>query len=203
MSRKFAFLPRSGLAAATLAAASLVLAGCSATANSPEARATPAEQRAEINSGADATLTRLYQAAPRSKQLVQDAKGVLIFPSVLGASFVVGGEYGKGVLRVGNKPQSYYTVAGGSLGFQAGAQSRATVLLFMTDEALQRFRNSDGWTVGADAHVAVATIGANGSIDTNTARQPVVGFVLNNAGLAAGVAIDGSKVTPDLRLSGN
>ncbi|MEI2418015.1 YSC84-related protein [Orrella sp. JC864] len=201
MLRNLPFFRRSGLAAAALAVAGLVTAGCSATANSPDARATPAEQRAQIDSGADATLTRLYQAAPRSKQLVQDAKGVLIFPSVLGASFVVGGEYGKGVLRVGGKPQAYYTVAGGSIGFQAGAQSRATVLLFMTDEALQRFRNSDGWTIGADAHVAVATIGANGSIDSNTARQPVIGFVLNNAGLAAGVAIDGSKVTLDTELS--
>ena len=201
MSRTLSSLPRSGIAAALLAVASLTLAGC--TTNSPDARSTPAEQRSEINSGADATLTRLYAAAPQSKQLIRDAKGVLIFPSVLGASFVVGGEYGKGVLRVKGDPQAYYTVAGGSLGFQAGAQSRATVLAFMTDEALERFRKSEGWTIGADATVAVATIGANGSIDSNTIRQPVVGFVMNNAGLMAGVSIDGSKVTLDNRLAPN
>lgn len=199
MFRSLSPLGRSGMAAAALALASLTLAAC--TANSPDARATPAEQRAEINAGADATLTKLYSAAPRARQLVQDAKGVLIFPSVLGASFVVGGEYGKGVLRTNGRPEAYYTVAGGSLGFQAGAQSRATVLLFMTDDALEKFRNSEGWTIGADATVAVATIGANGSIDSNTIRQPVVGFVLNNAGLMAGVSIDGSKVTLDERLS--
>ncbi|KAB0274726.1 twin-arginine translocation pathway signal, partial [Klebsiella pneumoniae] len=44
------------------------------------------------------------------------------------------------------------------------------------------------------ASVAVATIGANGRIDTNTAKQPIVGFVLNNAGLMAGVSIEGAKI---------
>jgi lipid-binding SYLF domain-containing protein len=191
-------LNRRTAAAATLALAGLAMAGC--TVNNHEARSTPAEQRAEINSAADGALSRLYTAAPQSKQLVRDAKGVLIFPQVLGASFIVGGEYGNGVLRVGGKNDSYYSVASGSLGFQAGAQSQATILLFMTDDALQKFRNSKGWTIGADANVVVAKIGANGHIDSNTARQPVVGFVLNNAGLAGGVSIQGSKITPEPNL---
>ncbi|WP_459617380.1 BPSL1445 family SYLF domain-containing lipoprotein [Bordetella sp. 2513F-2] len=191
-------LRRSGLAAASVALAGLVFTGC--TTNSQDASATPSEQRSEINSGADATLSKLYEASPQARALVEQAKGVLVFPSVLGASFIVGGEYGKGVLRVGGQPVAYYSTASGSIGFQAGAQSRATVLLFMTDEALAHFRNSNGWTVGADATVAVAKIGANGSIDTNTARQPVVGFVMNNAGLMAGVSIDGTKITRDTSL---
>ncbi|SAI33908.1 lipoprotein [Bordetella ansorpii] len=191
-------LRRSGLAAATVALAGLTFAGC--TTNTQNNSATPAQQRSEINSGADATLSKLYQASPQSRELVQRAKGVLVFPAVIGGGFIVAGEYGKGVLRVGGQPVSYYTTAGGSIGFQAGAQSRATVLLFMTDAALKKFRESNGWTVGADATVAVAKIGANGSIDSNTYQQSVVGFVMNNAGLMAGVSIDGSKITRDTGL---
>ncbi|MNJ77204.1 hypothetical protein D3C81_2256300 [compost metagenome] len=70
------------------------------------------------------------------------------------------------------------------------------VLLFMTDDALAKFRASSGWTIGADASVAVANVGANGTIDSNTAQQPIVGFVLNNGGLMAGVSVDGNKISP-------
>ena len=99
-----------------------------------------------------------------------------------------------GVLRVGGANAGYYSTTAGSIGFQAGAQSKAMFVLFMTDEALNKFRNSNGWTVGADATVAVVNIGANGRIDTNTAQQPVVGFVLNNGGLMAGVSLEGTKI---------
>lgn len=185
-------LRRSAMAAMMVAAAGLVFSGCTMT--SPKASATATEQREEINSGTDATLSKLYETSPQSKELVARAKGVLVFPSVLSASFVIGAEYGKGVLRVGGANAGYYSTTGGSIGLQAGAQSKAVVLLFMTDQALQQFRNSNGWTVGADASVAVAKVGANGSIDTRTAQQPIVGFVMNNGGLMAGVSLDGAKI---------
>ncbi|AMG90812.2 MULTISPECIES: BPSL1445 family SYLF domain-containing lipoprotein [Bordetella] len=183
---------RAGWAAAAIAVAGLAFTGCTTT--TPNNQAAAADQRNEINAGADATLSKLYTASPQAKDLVQRARGVLVFPSVMGASFIVGGEHGKGVLRTGGKNAGYYSTTSGSVGLQAGAQSRAYVLLFMTDEALAQFRQSSGWTAGADASVAVATIGANGRIDTNTAKQPIVGFVLNNAGLMAGVSIEGAKI---------
>ena len=179
--------------AATLVAASLAFAGC--TTSRPHQEATPAAQRASINSGVESTLSRLYETAPQSRDLVKRARGVLVFPDVLKGGFIVGAEYGRGALISGGKTQGYYSAGGGSIGFQAGAQSKAVVVLFMTDESLRRFQQSNGWTVGADATVAVANIGANGSIDSNTVRQPVVGFVMNNAGLMAGVSIDGAKIT--------
>lgn len=178
--------------AATLVAASLAFAGCTTTR--PHTSGTPAEQRAEINSGVDATLSRLQESSPQARDLVSRAKGVLVFPSVLSAGFVVGAEHGRGELRVDGRNQGYYSTTGGSIGFQAGAQSKAVIVLFMTDDALRQFQQSKGWTVGADATVAVANIGANGNIDSNTIRKPVVGFVLNNAGLMAGVSLDGSKI---------
>ncbi|AZY49374.1 BPSL1445 family SYLF domain-containing lipoprotein [Bordetella avium] len=183
---------RIGMAAATVALAGLVFSGCTAT--NAQDSGSAQSQRQQIDAGADATLSRLYEASPDARALVREAKGVLVFPSVVSAGFIVGAQYGKGVLRVGGVDTAYYSTAGGSVGFQAGAQSKAIVVLFMTQDALNKFRNSDGWTAGVDAFVAVATIGANGHIDTRTAQQPVIGFVLNNAGLMAGISLEGTKI---------
>ncbi len=184
--------PRRGLGAAALALGCLAFAGCTTTG--PQDPQTAAQQRSTINQHADETLERLYKTAPGSRTLVQRANGVLIFPNVVRAGFILGAEHGTGVLRVGGRDTGYYTTTGGSIGWQAGAQSRAVVLLFMTQAALDKFRNSNGWTAGADATVAVANVGANGTVDTNTAKQDVVGFVLTNAGLMAGVSLDGAKI---------
>lgn len=184
-------LTRTG-AALALALAALGFTACTTTL--PNQNATPAEQRAEINNAADSTLQRLYTAAPGSQELVDRAQGVLIFPEVISGGFIVGAEHGKGVLRVGGQNAGYYSTSAGSFGLQAGAQSRAIVILFMTQEALNDFRNSSGWTAGVDATVAVATVGANGRVDTSTIKEPVVAFALTNAGLMAGVSVEGSKI---------
>jgi lipid-binding SYLF domain-containing protein len=175
-----------------VAVAAVAFTGCTTTA--PKDQATATQQRSEINANTDSTLARLYKSSPASRSLVERAKGVLVFPSVLSASFIVGGQHGNGVLRVNGANSGYYSTTGGSFGFQAGAQSKAIVILFMTQGALDKFRSSNGWTAGVDATVAVANIGANGGIDTNTAQKPVVGFVLNNGGLMAGVSLQGTKI---------
>lgn len=181
-----------GLAAAVVAGA-LTMTACtvtkSDTASAPRADATT------VNTRADAALERLYQTAPGSRELVRNAKGVLIFPSVIGGSFVVGVEHGRGVLRVGGRNESEYSTTGASIGWQAGGQSKAVIYVFNTAEALQKFRNSNGWSVGADATVAAGKIGANGNIDTTSAQAPVTSFVLNNVGLEAGVSLQGAKIT--------
>jgi lipid-binding SYLF domain-containing protein len=78
---------------------------------------------------------------------------------------------------------------------QAGAESKALVFMFMTQDALDRFLNGDGWTAGVDASVAVVKFGANGTLDTNTATSAVNAFALTNAGLMAGATVDGTKVS--------
>ncbi len=191
----FPALSRTGMAALTIGAASLLLAGCTTTPPSKPSAAAKTDTRQSLDSAANATLTKLYEAAPSSRELVARARGVLVFPDVLSGSFIIGAEHGKGVLRVGDAAVGYYRTTSGSIGFQAGAQSKAMVLLFMTDDALNKFRNSSGWTVGADATVAIVNVGANGRIDTNTAKQPIVGFVMNNGGLMAGVSLEGTKIS--------
>ena len=176
-----------------VAAASVLFAGCTTTR--PGDSGTSSSSRTSIDAQVDASLSKLYQTVPGSREMVGKAAGVLVFPSVVGASLGVGAEYGRGALRTGGRTQSYYSTTAGSIGFQAGAQSKAVIYVFNTQESLTKFRNSKGWTAGADATVAVANIGANGSVDTNTVQQPVVGFVLTNVGLEAGVSVQGAKIT--------
>ncbi|MFC3533774.1 YSC84-related protein [Vogesella facilis] len=191
------------LAAAT--ALAVLLAGCASSGGggymsttkpaTSSSAASIASQKQEIDAGYDATLTRLYHNARGSQELVGKAKAVLIFPSVLAAGFVVGGEYGKGALRIGGAPAGYYQTVSGSFGWQLGAQSKAIIFLFMTQDALNRFRTGNGWTAGVDASVALLKVGANGDIDLNTAQQPVIGFVMTNAGLMANLTLEGTRIT--------
>jgi lipid-binding SYLF domain-containing protein len=176
-----------------VAVASIAFVGCTTTR--PQDQASSTSSRTSIDAQVDASLSKLYDSVKGSRELVAKSSGVLVFPAVVGASMGVGAEYGRGALRVNGRTQSYYSTTAGSIGFQAGAQSKAVIYLFTTQAALDKFRNSKGWTAGADATVAVATIGANGNIDTNTIRQPVVGFVMTNVGLEAGVSLSGAKIT--------
>jgi lipid-binding SYLF domain-containing protein len=89
----------------------------------------------------------------------------------------------------------YYSTVSGSFGLEAGAQSKALIFLFMTQEALAKFRNSDGWTAGVDSSVALVKVGANGVIDATTATQPVDCIVLTNTGLMANLSLQGTKVS--------
>lgn len=182
-----------GLATA-LGLGSIALIGCTTTTN--DSQATPAVSRASMETSVNETLSRLYSTVPGTREMVSKAAGVLVFPAVVGGSFGVGAEHGRGALRVGGQTVAYYSTTGASIGFQAGGQSRSVIYVFNTQEALQKFRASNGWTAGADATVAVGTVGANGRVDTKTLQQPITSFTLTNVGLEAGVSVGGSKITP-------
>ena len=107
----------------------------------------------------------------------------------------MGGEHGRGVLHARGRPDSFYDITGLSVGWQAGAQSKALVIMFLTPQALNKFLASQGWTVGADASVAVVRDGANATLDTLSAKNEVVAFALTNSGLMAAATIDGTKIT--------
>lgn len=78
-----------------------------------------------------------------------------MFSNIMKAGFGVGKEYGDGALRADDKTRGFYNTFAASIGFQLGAQSKSIVLVFMNDKALQDFRNSEGWKVGADGLVAM------------------------------------------------
>jgi len=183
------------VAAAALAVGSIT--GCSTTATK-DASATdsPAAKRRAIDADVDAALARLYAQDPSAREMVAKARGTLVFPSVISAGFVIGGSYGQGALRVGGHSARYYSTAAGSVGLLAGAEAKSVFLLFMTDEALAKFRASDGWTVGADASVTLVNVGANAQVDSKTAQQAIVGYVMTKGGLMANLSLDGTKITP-------
>jgi lipid-binding SYLF domain-containing protein len=149
----------------------------------------------EIDAEVDAALVRFYEEVPAAADLAKKAKGILIFPKVLKAGFGVGGEYGEGALRVGGKSVAYYNTAAASIGLQIGVQARAEILMFMTQEALERFQSSDGWEVGVDGSVALVKVGVSGEIDTSTISAPVIGFVFGEQGLMANLSLEGAKFT--------
>jgi lipid-binding SYLF domain-containing protein len=181
---------------AALALGGLALAGCTTTSNKGEQKtAGESDERRSIDADVDATMQRLYATVRGSRELVGKSRGVLVFPSVIQAGFVIGAQYGKGALRVGGGTVGYYSTTSASVGLQAGAQSKSLIFLFMTQDALDKFRNSDGWAAGVDASVALVKMGANGVIDTTTATKPVEAIVLTNAGLMADVSLQGTKVS--------
>ena len=149
----------------------------------------------EIDAKVDASLKEFRKKVGPADELLQNARGVLVFPSVIKAGLGVGGEFGEGALRIGGETVDYYNTVAASIGFQLGAQSKTIILLFMTEEALSDFRSSKGWEVGVDGSVALVTIGAGGSLDTHTLQQPIIGFVFNNKGLMYNLTLEGSKIT--------
>jgi len=98
-------------------------------------------------------------------------------------------------LRIVGKTVDYFRNTSGSLGLQAGAQARSIVIYFMTENAFQEFRNSNGWRVGVDGSVALIDMGAGNTIDTQNVRDPVVGFIFNSSGLMANLTLEGTRFT--------
>ncbi len=181
------------VAGSGLLVATAFAAGCTTTGTS--APTDTAAKKQEIDSGVDGALNRLYGSVKGSQDLASRAQGILVFPRVISAGLVVGGEYGEGSLRSKGATVGYYSTSQASVGATIGGQSKSVVIMFMTMDAYNKFLNSSGWTAGADANVALAKVGANGQLDTLTTQQPVVGFVQTNAGLMFDVSLNGSKIS--------
>jgi lipid-binding SYLF domain-containing protein len=149
----------------------------------------------EIDTAVDGALEEFKKQVPGGAEFLGKAKGYLVFPKITKAGLVVGGEYGEGALRVGGKTEDYYNIASASFGLQIGAQQYAIVMVFLEEEAMQKFRDSKGWEAGVDGSVAIAEWGAGDDINTKTFKDPIVAFVYGNKGLMAGISIEGSKIT--------
>ena len=149
----------------------------------------------EIDTSVNVTLERFYSEVTDGKQLVKDAKGSLIFPAVYKAGFGLGGEYGEGALLIDGKTVDYYSTAAGSFGFQIGAQKKSIIILFMQDEALRKFRESEGWKAGVDGSVALVDMGLGKELSSQTLQNPIVGFVFGQKGLMYNLTLEGTKIT--------
>ena len=160
-----------------------------------------APQRSEAATAAeiDADVYRTLQSFERqiggARDLAGKAAGILVFPSVVKAGIGLGGEYGEGLLIIRGRPGGYYNIVSGSFGFQLGVQVRSVIIMFMTESALASFSSTYGWKAGVDGSIAVVTLGAGGSIDTESLTSPVLGFILDPAGLMYNLTLEGSKIS--------
>ena len=148
----------------------------------------------DIDSRSDVSLKTLRDAKG-GNEVINKAKGLLIFPGVFKAGMGIGGEYGEGALRIQGKTVDYYNTAAVSIGLQFGGEKKSIIIAFMNDDALKSFRDSEGWKIGADASVAVIAIGAGSTISSAVANKPIVAFVFGEKGLMYDVSLNGSKVS--------
>jgi lipid-binding SYLF domain-containing protein len=154
-----------------------------------------AKTKGEINAGVRAAMERFQKHIKGSTAYLKGAKGILVMPGITKAGFVIGGEYGQGALMVGGKTVHYYSLASGSVGWQIGAEKYDMVILFMTDEVLDKFIKSEGWEAGVDAEITVIDVGANVSVETLRSQHPIAGFIFSRKGLMGGVSLKGAKFT--------
>ena len=149
----------------------------------------------QIDESVHNTLIQFDQLNPANQDLVKRAKGMLVFPNVTKGGVGVAGEFGEGVLRVNGQNVGYYSLSSASVGLTLGLAKHNEIIMFMTQEALDKFTSTKGWSVGADTGVAVLSKGAGGDYDTKTLQRPILGFVFGEKGLIADVSLDGSKIS--------
>ena len=154
-----------------------------------------ADSAAQIEGKVDLALEALYQKTPAAKKQAESAKGILVFPNIIKAGLMIGGQYGVGALRVGGKTVGYYNVVEGSFGLQAGAQTFGYALFFMDPAALEYLESSDGWELGVGPSITVVDEGLAGSLTTTTGKDNVYAFFFDQQGLMAGLGLKGSKIS--------
>jgi lipid-binding SYLF domain-containing protein len=150
---------------------------------------------AEIDKEVALALEKLYATSPAAVELSKVCKGILVFPDVVKAGLVVGGQYGEGALLVNGKTAGYFNTVAASYGLQAGAQTFGYAMFLMTDEALSYLEKSEGWEVGVGPSVVVMDEGMAKSLTTSTAKEDIYAFIFSQKGLMAGIGLQGSKIT--------
>jgi len=155
-----------------------------------------AEGSYEINQDVTAALSNLYSSTPAAVQLSQKAEGILVFPHIIKAGFLFGGEFGVGALRQRGQTAGYYNIAAASYGLQIGVQSFGYALFLMNGKAMSFLNSQGGWQVGVGPSVVVMDEGMARSFTTATQLEDVYAFTFSQEGLMAGMGIQGSKITP-------
>jgi lipid-binding SYLF domain-containing protein len=166
----------------------------------PAHAATRQEQRvADATDVLDQLLRIPEQSIPPT--LLARAYAVAVVPNVVKAGFGLGFRHGKGILVVRNADNSwsnpaFISLTGGSLGFQAGAQSTDIILVFKTRKGVEDI-TSGKFTLGADAAVAAGPVGRSTSAATDIQFKAEVYSYSRNRGLFAGVSLEGASVSMD------
>src|SRR5689334_1281742 len=127
----------------------LAALGLTCALGPPPLGAARADDRQTLIADARQALGRLEASDARARGLSPRARAVLVFPSVIKAGFVFGGETGNGVLFVRGRPEGFYNMSGGSWGLQAGAEDFSYALYFMNEKSLRYLHESAGFAAGS------------------------------------------------------
>ena len=150
---------------------------------------------AQITAESEAALKKLYANNPKAKELGTKAVAVLVFPKVVKAGLMVGGQYGEGALLKGGKPDGFYSTAGASYGLQAGAQTYGHALFYMNADSLNYLNSSNGFEVGVGPTAIVADETYNKQATTTTIQNAIYAFIFNQKGAMAAMGVQGNKIT--------
>jgi len=175
--------------------AGAVFTGCNTWSRSAGPGTGTNQASVELDRDARASLQKLFHSSAAAKNLYPSAKGVLIFPNVVKAGLIIGGQLGQGVLLKNNMTAGYYRTTAASYGLQAGAQSFGYAMFLMSDKALAYLDESQGWEIGVGPTVVLMDEGMATSLTTTTAQEDVYAFFFDHEGLMAGLGIQGSKIT--------
>lgn len=164
----------------------------------PAARAEDASMTVERARTTLRDLTSDPNVVGPVKDYLKRAKGVFIIPQLVKAGFVVGGEYGEGVLLARNgagdwSGPAFYSLTAGSIGLQIGVEAKQVLLVVMTEKGMNSLM-SDQVKFGADASIAVGPIGGGvGASSSGSLGADFIAFA-KSKGLFAGGAFDGAVI---------
>lgn len=147
-----------------------------------------------LDLSAAAALKRLHAANENARALSTRARGVLVFPKITKAGFVVSGREGEGVLWARGAANAYYRIAAASFGLQDGAQMFSLAMFFISQSALDYLGKSQARATGAGPDVVVADCGTAKYVNTATLSQDVYAMAFGQKGLIAATALAGTKI---------
>ncbi len=173
-------------------AVALLLAAIVVSMSAPAALAVSNEQLVRDSKRA---LNDLYANNTAAKLIGPKARAILVFPNIVKAGFMFGGQIGDGVLLRKGKRDGIYNSVAASYGFQAGLQVFGYALFFMNDKALAYLDQSGGFELGVGPSIVVVDQGMGKSMTSTTLTQDVYAFIFDQKGLMAGMGIQGSKIT--------
>lgn len=150
---------------------------------------------ARLRAEADTAMQRLVSSQPDSAQVIEAAKGLLIFPSIVKGGLLIGAAGGQGVFRSGGEVQGYYLSTAVSYGLQAGVTTFGYIMAFMDQASIDYLNSSSGWEVGVGPVVTVADEGFARKMTTTTLQEGVVVFFIDQKGFFAGAGLEGTKIT--------
>jgi lipid-binding SYLF domain-containing protein len=148
----------------------------------------------EIDSAVSNAAQNLYANHPTARALARKAKGILIFPRIVKAGFILGAQSGEGALRERGHTVAYYRTVAASYGLQAGVEEFGYALYFMDRSSLNYLKQSRGWEIGVGPNVVIVDQGFARSISTTTLQQGVYAYFFSQRGMMAGMGLQGSKI---------